>query len=388
VRNNGFWDFQTRYSAGFNPCTAQPEEVDMDYIRFLWLPSIFILTLLLSLPGNAFQSHPNESPKDSRLAEMAGFRARVSQEASERFLYLFKSPVHEAVTQAAYGCTKDELIDCAKKNHASRAMIWGARWNDDPPFRMKSGPSVCKCEQTIRANTQPSCWYALFKDGEKKAASGKIFGPGYAMLYRVHFGDLQFLHAMASQDGEAAEATRAKIMMWAEFTWGVATQTLARDRYIRELGVPGLGAHFPGDQSATILFSLGYPGFQNSKISEVALGSLLHMVQDSFSNSHVTRADPLGDECNGMPGVLKPGMIRQFHSYARQDHEKHNAADDEKAAELHRTETAPCAVDVCRTIIEMWERKATWPEAKKYFDFVFALHPSVMVAGAGQEFEE
>lgn len=360
----------------------------MKHIRFLWIPAVMIITSFLSLPVHAFQTLPNESPKDSRLAEMAGFRAHLSQEASERFLFLFKSPVHEAITQAGYGCTKDELIDCAKKNHASLAMIWGARWNDDPPFRMKSGPSACKCEQTIRANTQPSCWYVLFKDGEKKAATGKLFGPGYAMLYRVHFGDLQFLHAMASQDGEAPEETRAKIMMWAEFTWGLATQTLARDRYIRDLGVPGIGAYFPGDQSATILFSLGYPGFQNSNISEVALGSLLHMVQDSFSNSHVTRADPLGGECDGMPGVLQPGMIRQFLSYGRQDHKKHNAADDEKAIELHRTETTPCAVDVCHTLIALWARKASWPAAKKYFDVVFALHPSVVVAGPGEGFEQ
>jgi hypothetical protein len=360
----------------------------MEYIRFLWMPAIFIITSLLSMPVDAFQGFANEAPKDSRLAKMAGFQARVCQEASEHFLCLFKSPVHEAITQAAFGCTKDELIECARKDHASSAMIWGARWNDDPPFRMNSGPSVCKFEQTIRANTQPSCWYELFKDGEKKAASGKVFGPGYAMLYRVHFGDLQFLHSMASQDGEVPEATRAKIMMWAEFTWGLATQTLPRDRYLRELGVPELGTYFPGDQSATILFSLGYPGFQNSQISEVALGSLLHLVQDSFSKSHVTRSDPLGGECDGMPGILQPGMIRQFHSYARQNHKAHNSADDEKAVELHRMETAPCAVDVCYTIIQMLARKASWSEAKKYLEFVFALHPSVMAAGPGQGFEQ
>lgn len=360
----------------------------MDLVRFLWMPVIFSITLFLSIPVNAFQSTPNESQNDSRLAKMAGFRAQVSQEASERFLRLFKSPVHEAITQAGYDCTKDEFIECAKKNHASLAMIWGARWNDDPPFRMNSGPSACKCEQTIRANTQPSCWYALFKDGERKAASGKTFGPGYAMIYRVHFGDLQYLHAMASQDGEMAEATRSKIMMWAEFTWGIATGALPRDRYLRELGIPELGTYFPGDQSATILFSLGNPRFQNYQTSEVALGSLLHMVQDSFSNSHVTRADSLGGECDGMPGVLQPGVILQFHSYAHQNHKTHDSADNEKAIELQRLEVVPNAIDVCHAIIQLWEKKASWPEAKKYLDYVFTLHPSVMVSGPGQRFEQ
>ncbi len=357
----------------------------MGFCRSFLAPVICLL--FFNLPVNAFQSLPNESRNDSKLAKMASFQAHLSQEASERFLFLFKSPVHEAIIQAAYGCDKDKLIDCANKNHASSAMIWGARWNDDPPFRMNSGPSVCKFDQTIRANTQPSCWYAVFKDGEKKSAAGQTFGPGYALLYRVHFGDLQFLHAMASQDGEPSETTRAKIMMWAEFTWGIATGTLPRDRYLRDLGLPALETYFPGDQSATILFSLGNPTFQNSQVTEVALGSLLHMVQDSFCKSHVSRSDPLGGECDGMPGVLQPGMILQFHSYAHQNHKKHNSADKIEAMELQRMETTPCAIDVCQTIIEMWGRKTGWEEAKKYFDYVFALHPSATVSAPGQGFE-
>jgi hypothetical protein len=347
-----------------------------------------ICILLFSAPLNAFQSNPNESRVDSKLAKMAGFQAHVTQEASEHFLFLFKSPVHEAITQAGYGCDKDDLIDCARKNHASSAMIWGARWNDDPPFRMKSGPSACKFDQTIRANSQPSCWYELFKDGERKAAKGQSFGPGYGLIYRVHFGDLQFLHAMASMDGEPAGFTREKIMMWAEFTWGIATDTMPKDRFLRDLGVPELGTYFPGDQSATILFSLGNPDFQKPHwVMEIALGSLLHMVQDSFSQSHASRCDPLGGECDGMPGALQPGLIQQFHSYARQNHKAHDSADNAKAIEIQRMETSPCAIDVCRTIIQMWERRANWTEAKKYLDYVFALSPSISPAGPGQEFE-
>jgi hypothetical protein len=358
----------------------------MAYLRFLWAQVAFIF--LVSMPLNAFQSFPNESSNDSKLAKMASFQARITQEASERFLGLFKSPVHEAITQAAYGCTKDDLIDCAKKNHASPAMIWGARWNDDPPFRMKSGPSACQCDQTIRANTQPSCWYTLFKDGERKAGAGQLFGHGYAMLYRVHFGDLQFLHAMATRDGEEAEVTRSSIMMWAEFTWGIATGTLPRDRYLRDLGVPGLGTYFPGDLSATILFSLGNPAFQNPQVAEVALGSLLHMIQDSFTDSHASRSDPLGGECEGMPGVLRPGMILQFHSYAHQDHKAHDSADKIRAIELQRMETSPCAIDVCQTMIHLWKRKAGWPETRNYLEHVFALHPSASASGPGEGFEQ
>jgi hypothetical protein len=81
-------------------------------------------------------------------------------------------------------------------------------------------------------------------------------------------------------------------------------------------------------------------------------------------------------------------MIRRFHSYAHQNQKAHNSADTEKAIELHRIETAPCAVDVCYPIIQMRARKASWSEAKKYLDVAFALHPSVMVAGPGEGFEQ
>ena len=357
----------------------------MNTCRRLMLPCISLF--LLNLPLHAFQITPNQSRYDSKLASMAGFQQRVCQEASEHFLFLFKSPVHEAITQAAFGCDKDDLADCAKKNHASVATIWGSRWNDDPPFRMTSGPSVCKFDQTIRANTQPACWYAVFTDAEKKSAAGQIFGPGYALLYRVHFGDLQFLHSMANQDGDSPETTRGRIMMWAQFAWGIATGTLPRDHYLRDLGIAGLGGYFPGDQSATILFSLGNPAFQNQQIAEVALGSLLHMVEDSFSKSHVSRSDPLGQECDGMPGVVQPGLILQFHSYAHQNKKAHDLEDRIRAIELQKMETVPCAIDVCRTIVQLWQRKATWPEAQRYLQYVFALHPSASASGPGKEFE-
>jgi hypothetical protein len=140
--------------------------------------------------------------------------------------------------------------------------------------------------------------------------------------------------------------------------------------------------------SATILLSLGYSGFQNSKIAEVAFGSLLHMVQDSFSHSHVTRADAMGAECDGVPGALHPGAIRQIHSYARHDHSAHNSADDAKAVELNRIETTPSVVDVCAQIIRLWSRKASWTEARKYLQYVFGLDPEVLAAGTGEGYRQ
>jgi hypothetical protein len=193
---------------------------------------------------------------------------------------------------------------------------------------------------------------------------------------------------LASIAGFQARMAHEASEMWAEFTWGLATETLSRTTRLNDLGVPELGSFFPGDLSATILFSLGYPGFQNSKIAEVALGSLLHMVQDSFSRSHVTRADALGADCDGVPGALQPGAIRQFHSYARQNHRAHNSADDAQALELNRIETTPSVVDVCAQIIQLWSRKASWTEARKYLEYVFTLDPQALAAGPGEGYQQ
>jgi len=353
----------------------------------VWLATTIFASLLVTEPLHAFQIFPNKTPNDSRLANLAGLLARVSQRASDRFLGVLKAPVHEAIAQAAFGCVKDEPMDCVGDTLASPAVIWGVRWNDDPPFRMKPGRAACKYEQTIRGNTQPTCWYQLFTHAERYAADGETFGPGDALLYRTHFGDLQFLHAMASADGEPANTTKAHIMMWAEFTWKLATDNLRRDVYIKTLGVNELATYFPGDQSASILFSLGYPAYQNEKVSEVALGSLLHLVQDSFSRAHVTRADPTGSDCSDLPSVRASGMITQFHSYANQNHSIHDTADRPDALRTHILEDTPTVIDVSRTIVQLWQRKAGWLDVKQYLDCVFTLAPSTQDAGSGEGFQ-
>jgi hypothetical protein len=355
-------------------------------IRKASVAGVLLATVLVAPPLHAFQIFPNKTPNDSRLANLAGFLARVSNKASDRFLGVVKAPVHEAIVHAAFGCNQTNPNDCANETRATPPIIWGVRWNDDPPFRMKGGGAQCKYDQTIRANTQPSCWYQLFTHAEKQAAKGEIFGPGHALLYRTHFGDLQFLHAMASLDNEPASVTKKRIMMWAEFMWGITAGTLRRDTYISTLGINELGRYFPGEQSASILLSLGYPAFQNEKVAEVALGSLLHLLQDSFSRAHVTRGDAVGADCPGIPNVRAPGAITQFHSYANQNHSTHDAADRPDALQVHVLEITPSVIDASRAIVGLWKSKAAWQEAKQYLDCVFTLSPSAQNSGPGEGF--
>lgn len=353
-----------------------------------------VLTGLLSLVSAhavAFQINPNVAENDTQRAALASFFERLAAGASERLVGHFKSPNHEAITHQAFGCTTADMFACARQSPDKRApdaAIWGVRWNDDPPFRMRPSRAACKYEQTIRSNTQPACWYALFKDAEHRAAAGDQFGPGDALLYRSHFGDLQFLHSMASVDGEPAIVTRANVLLWAEFMWGIATQSLPQNKFPRELGVVGIEKYFPGDQTAAVLLALGNPQIQPRKdrVAEAALGSLLHMVQDSLSTAHVERAEATGVDCAGMPSARQPGAIIRFQNYTGQDAAKHDVQDAADALSRNILESQPSVVEVSKTIVDLWRAKVNWAAAQAYFSCVFSLHDNVQPAGPGDAF--
>ena len=122
----------------------------------------------------------------------------------------FTEAVHEEVTQRTFGCDGNAL-DCLRSGRASDYVLAGVRWNDDPPFRINGGagaPKSCKTQETIRFTTQPRCWAELFQAASAKAARGEIEEGDSSLLQRSHFGDLQFIHAMASTKSPVHERGR------------------------------------------------------------------------------------------------------------------------------------------------------------------------------------
>jgi hypothetical protein len=96
---------------------------------------------------------------------------------------------------------------------------------------------------------------------------------------------------MASEDGESPAATRAKILMWAEFSWRLALGEFPLTTRVRDLPVVGMKNHFGGKGWSILdLFSLGNPHVrQPAQMAELAFGRMLHMVQDSFAGGHAER---------------------------------------------------------------------------------------------------
>lgn len=371
------------------------------------------LTVALGLAIAAGNSHAfklsPEATKIERMEAASYDSGWLTTHIAKAGLHLFANPVHEEIAQRAYLCDADiedgaRCIDL-QQEYAGPYIVAGARWNDDPPFRLSQREAKklgCDTRYTIRFTTQVVCWTKLFKLGERRAARGRILGPANAnLMWRSHLGDLQFLHAMASKDGEAAASTQEQILMWLELMWKIGTGDFRISQALRDLPVAGLSRYF-GTSGWTIqdLLALGIPALR-AHIAEVAFGSLVHTVGDSFAAGHVSRMRPeAGRTCAGTPGFHAPGRITEFHAYNRQDHKKHGDADSRAAFVEHvkayraafmnaglPEDEIPHVIGILRNLKSlMFEQRARWEEVRPYFLCIFDIEDPGKSSSPGEDF--
>ena len=118
-------------------------------------------------------------------------------------------------------------------------------------------------------------------------------------------------------------------------------------------------------------------------LDKVAIGALLHMLQDSFSQAHAGRHPESGASCETIPRFAQPGKISQFYSYAGQVGSLHDHEDTFNALGLQTLQVSPSVVDASRAFLTLWKENAPWSEAEKYFDCAFALDAPGAQAGPG-----
>lgn len=234
------------------------------------------------------------------------------------------------------------------------------------------------------------CWAKLLKDGEKRAKNGEVFdaASNAVLVLRVHFGDLQFLHSMASRDGEVPFVTRQRILMWAEFAYRVATGYFRRDTVLNQTGIEGM-KELSGNRGWTVqqIFTIGDPTYRKEQdIRDLAFGSLLHMVSDSFAHSPTEREEPTGAYCKEEPTHLEPGRIKNFHAYSRQDHKKHADEDTQDALGMHLATAQPSVVDVGSVLLSYYKEGKSWFDVKGYLECIFTLDEAVTVSGPWELF--
>jgi hypothetical protein len=360
------------------------------------LPAITVGLTFLLLPAQAWKLSPEGSFIERKLASRSqSYWQKTLSHFALKGIHIIGEPVHEEITNRILGCEGDADICGAPDLEPKNAYVLaGVRWTDDPPFRFEKGQGKyggCEPGATVRLVTFPRCWANIFKDGEARAREGGTLDANTApLLLRSHFGDMQFLHSMASRDSEPAAKTRERILMWAEFTWRVALGEYSPSTRVRDVPVNGLTEFF-GSKGWSIqdLFALGNPYVRKpDNMSELAFGSLLHMVEDSFAGGHVERAMPDSREkcVETSREHPVPGRIVEFHSYGQQDPKKHGEDDARSAFSKHWSEAKPNVIDIGRSLNDYFVRRAPWNEVKPYIDCIFALDKDVRLASAGEKY--
>lgn len=383
-------------------------------IRTCWVTWLVVLFAhLLSVQAFAFQIAPLGSSFEAKLTnEPESTLAKVAGKLGR----LVKGSVHEEITELAYDCPVDfsELTtdaQCAQRDvpFASAFVIYGVRWNDLPPFRLgpdegrgckkflTRGPA-CNTSQTIRFSTQPECWYCIFTDAEKYTANGgtivgcqagQMKGQGGAqgnMLSRSHYGDLQFLHSMAVRDAMRPEETREQILAWLEFAWKVSTGEIKATQKLAELDIPLMADRFScSGWTVADLYILGRQDKLLRRLPDIAFGSVLHTVQDSFSSSHTQRSTDQAGDCASDEKYRRPGRIIEFHSYGSQDGHLHDAEDQRTAMVSHVIENQTEAIRASQMLVDL--ARKPWVEVKPYVACLFDLDPAANPASPGDAYK-
>lgn len=218
----------------------------------------------------------------------------------------------------------------------------------------------------------------------------RAFGSGRAidqvgLLCSSHYGRLQFMHAQATlEDREHDGATRQNIIAWADFAFKAATDAQFRGQNycaavdaLRALDQRGLrvalsfsneslcqqrSRRFRGGRIGTYrpwtvrtLFALHCPNpaqelacwersgdYGDESARFAAIGALLHLVQDSYSQSHVARV-PEGESMPPANGPFRPRVVCRapsaYYDYQEQNLPLRNAegrtgSDAHKAADF------------------------------------------------------
>jgi hypothetical protein len=351
--------------------------------------------------ARAFKLRPYATATENRVGYLEARRLDSLFDAVARWVVgHFTSAVHEEITHRIWGCDAAAadgdacLAPVPLGRHAPPAVLFGVQWNDNPPFALTAtGAKDCPVNTTIRLPNYSKCWVTLFTHASKEAQRGRHFDhrADVALLYRVHFGDMQFLHAMASWDGETMGDTKARILMWAEFAYRTARGEIAPALAVSNVPVTGIPRLFGArGYSVENLFTRGVPEYR-SGVDKVALGSLMHLVQDSFARGHVARDEPTGEACPADPRIKKAGRVLAFNSFNQQDGEKHDTADSRRAFEAQLISQTPSVVDVGRALRGMHAAGTAWADVRTYLDrCVFEVWDDDLdrPAGAGAGFEK
>ena len=295
------------------------------------------------------------APGDAGAFKLQALGPAAPQSTSSRqalgFLSLFGSDVHERITRQAYEKAGVKLTD---------DVMAGVRWNDAPPV-MRMGPLAGTCDM--------ACWISMLRV-DSLALEVLTRREQSIPVLRSHFGDMQFLHAMAARAGERPADTREKAMRWLEFSYRVARGEIGPRVNVFSLRESGVEMDSGTREWVSSLF--GSPDKQLWRVQDVfvpgvgdlkhvAFGTFLHLVEDSYSASHVRRLTRRV-QSNGCPSYDAADPIAEFRTYVGQDTEKHALCDD--APDWLDAPRDGSPIDLFADLIDAYSQGRDWPTVK------------------------
>ena len=305
------------------------------------------------------------------------------------------SAVHEDMLKESFNLSNiynRVWDDRATANSDETSYIKGVYWNDSPER------GLCRWCPFPDNNMRAFEWYTRFKAAESAADKGAIFTHASPILERSHFGDLVFMHGMASGNGFPPAETQRLMLIWAEFTYKVATGKISGLTKIRDVKIESFSDVFNAqdtdvyDRDMRALFSDPHDATMFIDVRRIAMGSLLHLIEDSYSPAHVQRV-----YLDTAEGRFCRGAIRQFLAYTSQNVQKHSAG-DKWPANLPRNALTPDArvcdpITAGAAVLKFYARDdftgADWAEVRTFFEkSIFALDANAIASGPGEDFKK
>ncbi len=280
----------------------------------------------------------------------------------------FSKKGHEIITQESV-----EAYNSKANTHNATVA------NDEQKLRLVSDADLKQLKKGARWNDLLGHWGVV-------TMGLALFGSKKSMTHQSHEGQLQFLHGMASSEAEAAWKTQHKIMLWAEFCYKVSTGVISGDTKIRDVqlaadqdfgGIITIANLFAkwGDETVSWLFT---ENKSSSVVGMRALGSMMHMLQDTFCASHTQR---MAEKRNADTAR----KIKGFNVYTEQSasivgglfsrwKNRHGIADKLNEGNAENTAGAKEAKDIGAKILQYYKAGASWGNVvKPYLKKVFGL---------------
>lgn len=232
------------------------------------------------------QSITTDYDEDSECSKPSNLSLEVQSDLRAKYEIGFKlpfgvivdkKPIHESIAIAAF-IKSDLKFPSNTIYYTLKMKQWesfrGLIWNDDP-----------------------SCLLLNDEEGDnhdfgigKKWKDAFFHGADSCMTKRSHFGNLQFLHAMATKEGEPARETKQNLMLWLEVMYKLAcgNQEVSENdqlnvRFPKDFSTQTIPS---GSQRLRDLIIATTPRYKYLLLDRRALGICLHIIQDSYAVGH------------------------------------------------------------------------------------------------------